>query len=80
MKKISVVAPVVLNTGADSRTFKPGVVYEVDNAVAAHPYLSRFVASIAEIGKPKKGAKKPSAKEADDKPPAKEADDGTSDA
>ena len=39
MKRITVRCPLVLNMGSQQFEFKPTRSYEVEDAVAAHPYL-----------------------------------------
>lgn len=77
MKKITVVCPVVLNASGTSHTFEPGVVYEVEASITEHPYLAQFIATCAEVPKPKKPGGK---KKEPTTVPAGEADDGNSDA
>lgn len=45
MKRITVRCPLVLNMGSQQFEFKPAQSYEVEDAVAAHPYLQAHLAT-----------------------------------
>ena len=60
MKRISVRCPLVLNMGSQQFEFKPTRSYEVEDAVAAHPYLQAHLATFIDITPPAK--EKPAAK------------------
>lgn len=60
MKRISVRCPLVLNMGSLQFEFKPTRSYEVEDAVAAHPYLQAHLATFIDITPPAK--EKPAAK------------------
>lgn len=74
MKKITVDGPVTLNLEDKSLAFTKGRVYEVEDAVAAHPYLKQYIVRCEDVEQAVKPARKtaPKAK--------KEAEDGKSDA
>lgn len=52
MKRISVRCPLVLNMGSQQFEFKPTRSYEVEDAVAAHPYLQAHLATFIDITPP----------------------------
>lgn len=54
MKRISVRCPLVLNMGSQQFEFKPSQSYEVEDAVAAHPYLQAHLATFIDITPPAK--------------------------
>lgn len=54
MKRISVRCPLVLNMGSQQFEFKPTQSYEVEDAVAAHPYLQAHLATFIDITPPAK--------------------------
>ena len=54
MKRISVRCPLVLNMGSQQFEFKPAQSYEVEDAVAAHPYLQAHLATFIDITPPAK--------------------------
>ena len=54
MKRITVRCPLVLNMGSQQFEFKPTQSYEVENAVAAHPYLQAHLATFIDITPPAK--------------------------
>lgn len=68
MKRISVRCPLVLNMGSQQFEFKPTRSYEVEDAVAAHPYLQAHLATFIDITPPAK--EKPAAKKVEE--PAEE--------
>lgn len=80
MKKITVACPVVLNASGASHRFLPGATYEVEASVAEHPYLARFIATCAEVPRPKKSGGKKKEPAPEEPTQAEEADDGHSDA
>lgn len=80
MKKISVSCPLVLNSAGASHRFVPGVEYEVEDAVAEHPYLAQYIATVVDMPKPKRGGKKKEPAPEEPPAPAEEGGDGTSDA
>lgn len=49
MKRITVRCPLVLNMNSQQFVFKPGQTYEVEDAVAAHPYLQKHLATFIDI-------------------------------
>lgn len=49
MKRITVRCPLVLNMGPQQFEFKPAQSYEVEDAVAAHPYLQAHLATYIDI-------------------------------
>lgn len=52
MKRISVRCPLVLNLGSQQFEFKPSQSYEVEDAVAAQPYLQAHLATFIDITPP----------------------------
>ena len=54
MKRITVRCPLVLNMGPQQFEFKPVQSYEVEDAVAAHPYLQAHLATYIDITPPAK--------------------------
>lgn len=54
MKRITVRCPLVLNMGTQQFEFKPAQSYEVEDAVAAHPYLQAHLATYIDITPPAK--------------------------
>lgn len=54
MKRITVRCPLVLNMGSQQFEFKPAQSYEVEEAVAAHPYLQAHLATYIDITPPAK--------------------------
>ena len=54
MKRITVRCPLVLNMGSQQFEFKPTRSYEVEDAVAAHPYLQAHLATYIDITPPAK--------------------------
>lgn len=74
MKKITVDGPVTLNLEDKSLTFTKGRVYEVEDEVAAHPYLKQYIVRCEDVEQAAKPARKTTAKA------KKEAEDGKSDA
>lgn len=54
MKRITVHCPLVLNMGPQQFEFKPAQSYEVEDAVAAHPYLQAHLATYIDITPPAK--------------------------
>ena len=54
MKRISVRCPLVLNMGSQQFEFKPSQSYEVEDAVAAQPYLQAHLATFIDITPPAK--------------------------
>lgn len=54
MKRITVRCPLVLNMGSQQFEFKPTRSYEVEDAVAAHPYLQAHLATFIDITPPTK--------------------------
>lgn len=52
MKRISVRCPLVLNMGSQQFEFKPSQSYEVEDAVAAQPYLQAHLATFIDITPP----------------------------
>ena len=54
MKRITVRCPLVLNMGSQQFEFKPAQSYEVEDAVAAHPYLQAHLATFIDIIPPAK--------------------------
>lgn len=54
MKRITVRCPLVLNMGSQQFEFKPAQSYEVEDAVAAHPYLQAHLATYIDITPPAK--------------------------
>ncbi|MFQ9391095.1 MAG: hypothetical protein ACLR2C_03175 [Parasutterella excrementihominis] len=54
MKRITVRCPLVLNVGSQQFEFKPAQSYEVEDAVAAHPYLQAHLATFIDITPPAK--------------------------
>lgn len=54
MKRITVRCPLVLNMGPQQFEFKPAQTYEVEDAVAAHPYLQAHLATYIDITPPAK--------------------------
>ena len=54
MKRITVRCPLVLNMGSQQFEFKPAQSYEVEDAVAAHPYLQTHLATYIDITPPTK--------------------------
>lgn len=54
MKRITVRCPLVLNMGSQQFEFKPAQSYEVEDAVAAHPYLQAHLATYIGITPPAK--------------------------
>lgn len=54
MKRITVRCPLVLNMGSQQFEFKPAQSYEVEDAVAAHPYLQTHLATYIDITPPAK--------------------------
>lgn len=54
MKRITVRCPLVLNMGSQQFEFKPAQSYEVEDAVAAHPYLQAHLATYIDITPPTK--------------------------
>ena len=68
MKRITVRCPLVLNMGSQQFEFKPTRSYEVEDAVAAHPYLQAHLATFIDITPPAK--EKPAAEKVEE--PAKE--------
>lgn len=54
MKRITVRCPLVLNMGSQQFEFKPAQSYEVEDAVAAHPYLQAHLATFIDITPPTK--------------------------
>lgn len=74
MKKISVDGPVTLNLEDKSLSFTKGRVYEVEDAVAAHPYLKQYIVRIENVEQAAKPVRKTATKA------KKEAEDVKSDA
>ena len=68
MKRITVRCPLVLNMGSQQFEFKPTRSYEVEDAVAAHPYLQAHLATFIDITPPAK--EKPAAEKVEE--PAEE--------
>ena len=68
MKRISVRCPLVLNMGSQQFEFKPSQSYEVEDAVAAQPYLQAHLATFIDITPPAK--EKPAAEKVEE--PAEE--------
>lgn len=68
MKRISVRCPLVLNMGSQQFEFKPLQSYEVEDAVAAQPYLQAHLATFIDITPPAK--EKPAAEKVEE--PAEE--------
>lgn len=68
MKRISVRCPLVLNMGSQQFEFKPSQSYEVEDAVAAQPYLQAHLATLIDITPPAK--EKPAAEKVEE--PAEE--------
>lgn len=68
MKRISVRCPLVLNMGSQQFEFKPLQSYEVEDAVAAQPYLQAHLATFIDIMPPAK--EKPAAEKVEE--PAEE--------
>lgn len=62
MKRIEVAGPIVLNLrakgGVERFEFAPGRAYEVKDAVAAHPYLAKYLLKVIDV----EGARKTRAK------------------
>lgn len=54
MKRITVRCPLVLNMGSQQFEFKPAQSYEVEDAVAVHPYLQAHLATYIDITPPAK--------------------------
>ena len=54
MKRITVRCPLVLNMGSQQFEFRPAQSYEVEDAVAAHPYLQAHLATYIDITPPAK--------------------------
>lgn len=54
MKRITVRCPLVLNMGSQQFEFTPAQSYEVEDAVAAHPYLQAHLATFIDITPPAK--------------------------
>lgn len=54
MKRITVRCPLVLNMGSQQFEFKPAQSYDVEDAVAAHPYLQAHLATYIDITPPAK--------------------------
>lgn len=54
MKRITVRCPLVLNMGSQQFEFKPAQSYEVEDAVAAHPYLQAHLTTYIDITPPAK--------------------------
>lgn len=54
MKRITVRCPLVLNMGSQQFEFKPTRSYEVEDVVAAHPYLQAHLATFIDITLPAK--------------------------
>ena len=54
MKRITVRCPLALNMGSQQFEFKPAQSYEVEDAVAAHPYLQAHLATYIDITPPAK--------------------------
>ena len=54
MKRITVRCPLVLNMGPQQFEFQPAQSYEVEDAVAAHPYLQAHLATYIDITPPAK--------------------------
>ena len=54
MKRITVRCPLVLNMGSQQFEVKPAQSYEVEDAVAAHPYLQAHLATYIDITPPAK--------------------------
>lgn len=54
MKRITVRCPLVLNMDPQQFEFKPAQSYEVEDAVAAHPYLQAHLATYIDITPPAK--------------------------
>lgn len=54
MKRITVRCPLVLNMGSQQFEFKPAQSYEVEDAVAAQPYLQAHLATFIDITPPAK--------------------------
>lgn len=54
MKRITVRCPLVLNMGSQQFEFKPTQSYDVEDAVAAHPYLQAHLATFIDITPPAK--------------------------
>lgn len=54
MKRITVRCPLVLNMGSQQFEFKPAQSYEVEDVVAAHPYLQAHLATYIDITPPAK--------------------------
>lgn len=65
MKRISVRCPLVLNMGSQQFEFKPSQSYEVEDAVAAQPYLQAHLATFIDITPPAK--EKPAAEKVEEK-------------
>lgn len=70
MKRITVRCPLVLNMGPQQFEFKPAQSYEVEDAVAAHPYLQAHLATYIDITPPAK--EKPVETEIEAEEPAEE--------
>lgn len=70
MKRITVRCPLVLNMGPQQFEFKPAQSYEVEDAVAAHPYLQAHLATYIDITPPAK--EKPVEAEIEAEEPAEE--------
>lgn len=64
MKRITVRCPLVLNMGSQQFEFKPTRSYEVEDAVAAHPYLQAHLATFIDITPPAK--EKPAAEKVEE--------------
>ena len=54
MKRITVRCPLFLNMGPQQFELKPAQSYEVEDAVAAHPYLQAHLATYIDITPPAK--------------------------
>lgn len=54
MKRITVRCPLVLNMNSQQFEFTPAQSYEVEDAVAAHPYLQAHLATFIDITPPAK--------------------------
>lgn len=65
MKRISVRCPLVLNMDSQQFVFKPAQSYEVEDAVAAHPYLQAHLATFIDI--PQSVEEKPAEEKAEEK-------------
>ena len=72
MKRITVSGPVTLRLNDERHTFAVGNTYEVEDEVAAHPYLKQYILreeavaepeTVTEPAKPKKTGKKQAAKQ-----------------